>query len=161
MICFIKKAGKSQTEIAEEIGFTQPTIYKQAQRLTSHRQEQKRKRSRVITPELAVEIEQRLRKKHSPEQISLYLTTVSYESIYRYIIEDRVKGGTLYQELRINSKRRYRRRVGTRRSKIPNRTGIEERAKVKHFANGKLGDPYASARSSGSIGSRLAMPRRR
>lgn len=144
MIYSLKKAGISQAEIAEEIGCTQPTIsrelsrnqglkgyrHKQAQRLTTQRQEQKRKRARVITPEIAVDIKQRLRKKHSPEQISIVLKSVSHETIYRYIIEDRANGGTLYQELRINSKRRYRRRVGTKRSKIPNRTGIEERPKV-------------------------------
>lgn len=144
MIYALKKAGKTQTEISEETGFSQSTIskelnrniglkgyrYKQAQRFTNQRQEQKRKRSRAITPELAIEIEKRLRKKHSPEQISLCLNTVSHETIYRYIIEDRANGGTLYQELRINSKRRYRRRVGSRRSKIPNRTGIEERPKI-------------------------------
>lgn len=144
MIYLLKKEGKTQTEISQEIGFSQSTVskelrrniglkgyrFKQAERLARQRQQEKRKRSQVITPELSLEIEKRLRKKHSPEQISLSLQTVSHETIYRHIIEDRASGGTLYQELRINGKRRYRRRVGTKRSKIPNRIGIEKRPKI-------------------------------
>jgi transposase, IS30 family len=144
IIYSLSKAGKTQIKISEETGFSQSTIskeinrnkgfkgyrHKQAQRLANQRQEEKRKRSPVITEELALEITRRLRLKHSPEQISMLLKVVSYETIYRYIIADKAKGGTLYRELRINGKRRYRRRVGTRRSKIPNRTGIEERPKV-------------------------------
>jgi len=144
IIYTLSKAGNTQTEIAEQIGCSQSAIskelkrnrglkgyrHKQAQRFAEERQQKKRKRSRVITEELAIDIEERLRKKHSPEQISLTLKTVSHETIYSYIIDDKKRGGTLYRELRINGKRRYRRRVGTRRSTIPNRTGIEDRPKI-------------------------------
>lgn len=148
IIYSLKKEGKTQNEIAEAVGCSQSSIskelrrnkglkgyrYKQAQRLSEQRQKQKCRRARVITPELAVIIKKRLSLKHSPEQISLRLAKekkyVSYETIYRYIMEDKAQGGSLYKELRINFKRRYKRRVGTPRTKIPNRTGIEERPKI-------------------------------
>lgn len=53
---------------------------------------------------------------------------VSHETIYQYLAGDRKAGGDLSLNLRINGKRRYRRRskIG-RREKIPNRVDIEER----------------------------------
>ena len=75
-----------------------------------------------------------MRLKHSPEQISIGLKrlnqNVSYETIYSFIIADRQGGGDLFRELRINGKRRYRRRAGNRRSKIPNRQGLESRPAI-------------------------------
>ena len=75
-----------------------------------------------------------MRLKHSPEQISIRLKrlgqSVSHETIYRFISIDRKAGGDLYRELRINGKRRYRRRAGSRRSKIPNRQGLEVRPQI-------------------------------
>ena len=60
-------------------------------------------------------VEKRLKRKHSPEQISGILKRhgmqVSHETIYKYIVEDKADGGTLYKELRINGERRYRRRA--------------------------------------------------
>ena len=141
LIYGLNKAGMTQEAIAEEVGFSQSTIskelqrnkglkgyrFKQAQRLADQRQANKTRRAKVITEDIAEDVELRLRQKHSPEQISLVLQTVSHETIYKYIYEDRAQGGSLYLELRINYKRRYKHRGGTRRSKIPNRTGIEER----------------------------------
>ena len=80
------------------------------------------------------EVDRRLGLKHSPEQISLGMARnyqrVSHETIYSYIRRDRSEGGSLYLDLRINGKRRYRRRAGNRRSKIPNRVCIEDRPAV-------------------------------
>lgn len=78
---------------------------------------------------------ERLRKKHSPQQISRSLKRegleVSHETIYNYIVRDRKAGGQLYRQLRINGKRRYRRRCKAGRcGKIPERVGIEERPAV-------------------------------
>lgn len=74
-------------------------------------------------------------RKHSPEQISGALrrekTEVSHETIYTHIRADKKQGGRLYQNLRINSKRRYRRRAKAGRvGKTPDRTSIQERPKV-------------------------------
>ena len=81
------------------------------------------------------EVEARLRIKHSPDQISKSLALqdlkVSHETIYQYIADDRQAGGDLSLNLRINGKRRYRRRSKIGRvGKIPNRVDIAERPTV-------------------------------
>lgn len=81
------------------------------------------------------EVEARLRIKHSPDQISKTLALrdlkVSHETIYRHIVADRKAGGDLSGNLRINGKRRYRRRSKIGRvGKIPNRVDIAERPTV-------------------------------
>ena len=144
----MSKARKSQQEIAQALGLSQSTVSKelarnrgqrdyrpgQAQRKASERQASKKKRSRVITGELEAEIRKRLEIKHSPEQISLRLKSegigVSHESIYQYIKEDKRQRGELYKNLRINGKRRYRRRVKAGRTKILARVDIEDRPEV-------------------------------
>lgn len=144
----MNKAGKTQSEIADALGVTQDTISKELKRNTgqrgyrekqahkqaTQRQKQKRVRICVIVGELEEEVRRRLRLKHSPEHISIALKRlgqrVSHETVYAYIAEDRKAGGDLYRELPINSKRRYRRRAGTRRNKIPNRKGLDKRPVV-------------------------------
>ena len=145
----MNKAGKSQIEIAKAIGFSQGTVskelrrkrgdrgyrYKQAQNKADKRSSCKRSRAKLITGDLKVEITERLRKKHSPEQISGHLKLqkvfISHETIYTYIAQDKRLGGNLYTHLRINGKRRYRHRNKAGRvGKIINRRGIEERPKM-------------------------------
>ena len=89
----------------------------------------------MVTGSLEEEVDGRLERKHSPEQISGALrlegTRVSHETIYSHITRDKAGGGTLYKNLRINGKRRYRRRAKAGRiGKITGRVGIEERPKV-------------------------------
>jgi IS30 family transposase len=125
----MNKAQKSQHEIADAIGSTQPTISKelsrnrgqrgyrakQAQEKATNRRENKRSRPWVIVGEIKKEVVERLNRKHSPKQISGKLAKssvfVSAETIYQFIFEDKRKGGELYKDLRINGKRRYRRRA--------------------------------------------------
>lgn len=141
LIYGLNKAGMTQKTIAKEVGCSQSTIskelrrnkglkgyrFQQAQRLADTRQVAKAKRAKVITGDIEKEVLCRLGLKHSPEQVSLALQTVSHETVYKYIYEDKAQGGTLYLDLRINCKRRYKHRGGVRRSKIPNRTTLEER----------------------------------
>ena len=145
----MNKAGKSQKEIAEATGFSQGTVSKelmrnrgqkgyrpkQAQRKATARKKAKHSRPRLIEGNLRKEIDVRLERKHSPEQISGALRLegirVSHETIYSYIMRDKAAGGTLYKNLRINGKRRYRRRIKSARvGKIIERVGIEERPKI-------------------------------
>jgi len=145
----MRKAGITQKNIGKMLGFSQSTISKelsrnkgkrgyrpkQAHRTALERQASKKSRSRVIGGSVEAEVRRRLKMKHSPDQIShaLRLETgcgPSRESIYSYIAADRKHGGYLYQNLRINGKRRYRRRNKANRSKIPNRIGIESRPKI-------------------------------
>lgn len=136
----------SQREIGATIGFSQSTVSKelarnrgkrgyrpkQAHELARKRKEAKRTRGRKMEGQRRWVVEQRLREKHSPEQISGALAKegvgISHETIYRHIARDKAAGGDLHKNLRINGKRRYRRRVKAGRvGKIPNRRGIEER----------------------------------
>lgn len=146
VIANMKQAGKKQIEIAQAIGFGQSVISKelsrnqgergyrpaQAERLAKERKSGKRTRPKVMVGILKEEVDARLRIKHSPDQISKSLALsglkFSHETIYQYLESDKKDGGDLSLNLRINGKRRYRRRskIG-RREKIPNRVDIEER----------------------------------
>ena len=144
----MNKEGKIQIEIAKAIGRSQSTVSKEiarnkslkgyrpryAQIQATKRRKSKASRSRIIVDDLKVTIDERLRIKHSPKQISGKLKKlgikVSHETIYSYIIEDKHTGGDLSKNLRINGKRRYRRRIkDARKGKIKNRVGIENRPK--------------------------------
>lgn len=142
----LKKEGYTQVEIGRVIGFSQSTVSKeltrntgkrgyrpkQANELAKKRCSEKRRRAAVITGEIKSQVDSRLLMKHSPDQISARLAMmgfkVSHETIYCYVAQDRKEGGELWKHLRINSKRRYRRRnkVG-RAEKIPNRIDIDQR----------------------------------
>lgn len=145
----MNKAGKKQSEIAEAIGFSQGTVSKelkrnlgkkgyrakQAGRKAAKRKNGKRSRPRLVCGSLKEEVDRRLKLKHSPEQISGALRLegieLSHETIYSYISREKAAGGHLYQSLRINGKRRYRRRAKAGRvGKIKDRVGIEERPKA-------------------------------
>lgn len=149
VIANMNQAGKTQDEIAQAIGFSQGTISKelarnhgergyrpsQAARLAAERKSQKRTRPKVMVGIIKDEVEARLKIKHSPDQISKSLALrdlkVSHETIYQHIADDRKAGGDLSLNLRINGKRRYRRRSKIGRvGKIPNRVDIAERPTV-------------------------------
>ena len=154
----MNKAGKTQPEIAQAIGFGQSTVSKelkrnrgnrgyrpaQAHQKATQRKKDKNSRAQVIQGEIKEVVEKRLKRKHSPEQISGRLKThgihVSHETIYKYIVENKAEGGTLHKELRINGKRRYRRRVKAGRvSKIVGRVGLDQRPKAVELRN-RYGD---------------------
>lgn len=139
------KLGKRQNEIAEAIGFSEGTVCreisrnsgkkgyrsKQAGRLAEARKLNQR-RPKKITGDLATEIEERLVRHHSPEQITGALRKQGvdapcHETIYQYIQQDKKAGGSLFRCLRINGVRRYKHRNKSNRSKIQERTGIEMR----------------------------------
>ncbi len=149
VIANMRQAGKTQAEIAQAIGFSQSAISKelslnhgergyrpaQADRLAMGRKCRKRTRPKVMVGIIKDAVEARLRLKHSPDQISRSLAfqdlKVSHETIYQYLADDKKAGGDLSLHLRINGRRRYRRRskIG-RGEKIPNRVDIGERPAV-------------------------------
>ena len=122
VIANMKQAGKTQSEIAQAIGFSQSAISKelssnhgergyrpaQAERLAKERKSQKRTRPKVMVGIIKDEVEARLRIRHSPDQISKSLALldlkVSHETIYQYIAADRKAGGDLSLNLRINDR---------------------------------------------------------
>ena len=142
----MNQAGNTQAEIAQAIGFSQSTISKelsrnrgkrgyrnkQADGFATKRKINKKSRHKIVVGEIKRKVDARLQLKHSPCQISKSLLKlelkISHETIYQYVFEDRKNGGELWKELRINGKRRYRRRAKAGRGeKIPNRTDIDER----------------------------------
>jgi len=145
----MKQEGRSQAEIAGEIGFSQSTVSRElqrnsgtrsysaagAQKQADQRKGQKGVRSRAIDDSNRKEIERRLREKHSPEQVSgalrkAGLKAPSHQVIYEHVYQDKQAKGDLWKHLRINNRRRYVRRAGRKRDKIPNRTDISERPAV-------------------------------
>lgn len=142
----LRKGGFTQKAIAAAIGFSQSTVSKElsrncgkfgyqpyeASRLVRERCRAKKRRGAVVCGSVKTEVEARLRLKHSPDQISSKLALrgikVSHESIYKHVEKDKKAGGDLWKDLRINGKRRYRRRskVG-RTDKIRNRVDIADR----------------------------------
>ena len=81
-------------------------------------------------------VEHLLRKKWSPEQIAGVLRnqgdlSISHETIYRYVWDDRWNGGSLYKELRQATKKR-RKRYGAydSRGRLAGKRHISERPKL-------------------------------
>jgi IS30 family transposase len=145
----MNKAGKTQPEIAQAIGFSQSAVskelkrnkgkrghqYKQAHQKATQRKKAKNSRERLIQGEIKEVVEKRLKRKHSPEQISgklkIHGIQVSHETICTCIVEDKAVGGNLYKQLRINGKRRYRQRAKAGRvGKIIGRVGLDQRPKI-------------------------------
>lgn len=144
----MNKEGSTQAEIARTIGFSQSTVskelrrnrglrnyrHRQAERLAAKRKAAKRSRPRKLVGELKEEVEQRLRSKHSPEQISGALkrlnSHISHETIYQHIAADKEAGGDLWRNLRINNRKRRRPRVKASRERIAGRVGLEKRPKA-------------------------------
>jgi len=141
------KTGQNQTEIARIIGVDKSTIsrelrrnrggrgyrYKQAHRMALYRHH-KRIRAR-IDGSTWVFIERLIRQDWSPEQIHSWMKenmdmTVSHEWIYRYIIQDKNAGGTLFTHLRCRKKRKKRYGSTDRRGSLKNRVSIDERPTI-------------------------------
>ena len=92
-----------------------------------------------MTPKVIAYIKAKLRLKWSPEQIAEVMETdsdgpgisVSHETIYQHIWDNKRAGGTLYTHLRQGQKKRRKRR-GSKdsRGKIRNRVDIDQRPDV-------------------------------
>jgi IS30 family transposase len=145
----LKKAGKSQKEIAALLGVSESTISrelkrnqgkkgyrpKQAQIKADNRKKQAAKALKM-TPTLILLIEARIRLDWSPEQVSGQLKDelgilISHERIYQHIWADKRHGGTLHTHLRQYHKQR-KKKYGSKdkRGQIRNRVSIEERPAI-------------------------------
>ncbi len=149
-ISALKKAGHSQTRIAEEMGCHKSTVGrelrrnagarggyfpKQAQQKAEARQAAKPRRVK-FWGEYWDEIDGLVRQDFSPEQIAGVLrahgapVTISHEWIYRHIERDRQAGGDLHRHLRCWRPRRRRHGQGSQRGGIKGRVPIGERPAV-------------------------------
>jgi IS30 family transposase len=169
----LNKQGSGQQSIAELLGISQSAVsrelsrnrgkrgyrFKQAEAKAQARQEV-RSKPRKLTGRLRYRIETKLRSQRwSPEQISGWLgeqnISLSHESIYRIVWQDKRDGGDLWQYLRRRGKR-YNKRAGKTagRGLIPNRIDISERPKIvdrKTRVGDWEGDTVASAGHKGGI----------
>ncbi len=144
----LKKSGSTQKDIATQIGTSQSTVSRELNRnrggknyryMQAHEKSVQRRHKassiiRKMVPSLTLFMEQLIReKKMSPEQISGRLRevrgiSISHESLYRYVWDDKNKGGNLYKSLRQRGKKRNKRgSKNAGRGLIPNRIGIEFR----------------------------------
>ena len=141
-------AGLSKSELACKLGFHKSTIGReisrnsggrgyrpiQAERLAREREDAKHGPYK-LNPVLMMQVLERLELRWSPEQISDRLRiegeeTVSAETIYKLVDEDRASGGALWKFLRRSSRRRKRRfPAEDRRGQTQNSTPISERPK--------------------------------
>jgi transposase, IS30 family len=141
-------AGKTVSRIAEKLDCDKSTISRELRRnkgkrgyrpQQAHRMARERwkgaEKAVKMTPELIEVIEERLRRKWSPEQICGRLkregkATVSHERIYQHVLADKRNGGELWRCLRW-SQRRRRKRYGRAdcRGEIPGRVSIEKRGR--------------------------------
>ena len=147
------REGVSQRQIAETLERHPSTISREMRRnrlprsimYTHHwacemvkwrKQRLARTKHRKVTPEIGDTIEQMIKQFLSPEQVSGYLKlhlnlSLSHETIYRYIYEDKLRHQELKPFLRQGKKlRRKRYGTGARVSKIPNRNCISKRPKI-------------------------------
>ena len=140
----LKKAGHTQTQIANTLGVHKSTISRELGRnrggkgyrpKQAHKRALERRRANSairVTQDTWELIERLLREDWSPEQISLWLKaknlpSVSHEWIYQHIIRDKRRGGTLHRHLRCQKKRKKRYGAYERRGQMPNRISIDER----------------------------------
>lgn len=138
--------GLTFSAIADKLGFHRSSIgreinrnaggrgyrRKQAGRKAAERQAY-RQLPRKMLPELIDRIEEKIKVKWSPEQISNRFRkentpTVSAETIYKHIYKDTESGGNLWSHLRRSRRRRKRRFPSEdRRGQIKDATPIDER----------------------------------
>lgn len=158
----LKCSGKSTADIAIQLGVHRSALYRELQRdagqngytyQEAHDQASKRKQAvahkrRKMTVELITVVDDKLALQWSPEQISGWLKTqtllrsqtVSHETIYKHVWEDKLQGGSLYKNLRHHGKKYNKRGSGKAgRGCIPGRVDISERPEIVDEKS-RLGD---------------------
>lgn len=157
-IYILKERGDTSSAIAKALGVHRCSIsrelkrntgqrgyrYKQAHQKASERRLSALQSNRKMTSELITVIEEKLRLQWSPVQISGWLkrhgTSISHETIYKYIWADKKRGGYLHKELRHRGKKYNKRSKGTSgRGCIPNRVDIDARPTIVEGKT-RLGD---------------------
>ena len=143
------KAGHKASFIAKQLGIHRSSIYRELKRNQtktgkynavfaqelSEEQKERFSHNRSFTFSMEKFIIEKLSKEQwSPEQIWGYckennIDMVSHESIYKFVYQDKDKGGLLYKNLRVASKK-YRKRYGSGKNKrgiIKDKISIDER----------------------------------
>jgi IS30 family transposase len=144
----LKKAGKTQKDIAELVNVSPSTICRELQRNTGQRgyrpkqarlkAENRRKltaKPLKMTPEAIALIDSKVVIDWSPEQISGWLKgekaiCISHERIYQHVWTDKLKGGSLHKHLRHSGKKRKQYGSKDKRGQIRNRISIDGRPAI-------------------------------
>ena len=143
------KAGHKASFIAKQLSIHRSSIYRELKRNKtktgkynavfaqelSDEQKERFSHNRSFTFSMEKFIREKLSKEQwSPEQIWGYckennINMVSHESIYKFVYQDKNKGGVLYKNLRVAS-RKYRKKYGSGKGKrciIKDKVSIDER----------------------------------
>ncbi len=172
----LQREGFSQADIAAQMGRSRSTLSRELRRNKGERgyrprQAQQKAMERLVERgksnvkrasmgawEYAKQ--QLVNEQWSPEQIAGRLElegqeTISHETIYQRILEDKNEGGSLYTHLRCKKKRKKRYGSGkSRRGAIPNRVDIDQRPKVvddKKRIGDWEGDTIIGAHDGGAV----------
>ena len=146
----LKREGLNQSEIAQRLGRHRSTVSREIRRnatpydggyrpeLASIMARARRWKSRTgsqFSERDLRQVERKLRKQWSPEQISgrLYLSgllSISHETIYSYVLQDRREDGDLYIHLRHSRKKRRKSHNSVdNRGRLPGKRHISDRPK--------------------------------
>lgn len=147
-IAALRSEGLNRSEIARRLGRHRSTISREIRRnaarhdggyrahgaieRTSARRSRSRRNRRFGRRELA-QVEALLHRRWSPEQIAGRLRrdgtlSISHETIYRYVWQDKYEGGDLYRYLRQSTKQRRKRHNSyDRRGRLVGKRHISER----------------------------------
>lgn len=124
-ITWMLRHGWKPAAIAKELGRARSTISRELKRNVTHHdgryraekaqqyavaRRRRERRKSWFSPEQWAEVDRRLQRKWSPEQVSATLSaegicSISHETIYRRILRDKKAGGKLYTHMRIMSKK--------------------------------------------------------
>lgn len=134
-----------RAQIAKEIGLPKKTvnqeikrnsnpqtgIYKaeEAHQLYLDRMQKKRKAIH-FTEEIKERVTTLLKEDYSPEQIAGTLKNISHQTIYKFVWNDKKKGGSLYKHLRNQGKRYQRKEVYKSNDPINDRKSIDLRPAI-------------------------------
>jgi IS30 family transposase len=156
----LKNSGDSISSIAKQLGVhrsalyrelkrnkgLQGYVYQEAQKKACERKSTVAYHKHKMTAERIATVEKKLQLQWSPEQISGWLKihdggqTVSHETIYKYVWENKRQGGNLYKHLRHHGKKYNKRGSGKAgRGCIPGRVDIAERPAIVDEKS-RLGD---------------------
>jgi len=150
----LRKIGKSFRFIAKELGRSPSTISREfkrnlrprygydpvdAQMKADQRRRSFRKLYKFKDQKLQSTVIELLKQKISPAQISGRVKSISHEAIYKFVYRDKLEGGTLWKNLRHKHRKRKPRLPKTKRPRIKNRIGIEQRPQIVE-AKSRFGD---------------------
>ena len=136
----LKKAGHTQSEIANVLERSPSTICRELTRNRGRRGYRPRQAHQFAEDRRAINArridaqtwqfaQDRLDEQWSPEQISHY-ATISPETIYQRVYADKAMGGALWKNLRCQKQRKKRYGKTDRRGIIPNRQSIDQRPPI-------------------------------